>query len=176
MPTVSSSSARTASGVANLRHHLGGLHQGHTHQALQQSAASIGGRQTPTGRPPHREFGDPLAGQGEPLEVPHAAASLAFLRRGGGSGRSADFCTMESGAMNGDQPHHTRHDSGDSMETAANNAAVPTYTDPSDAHWAGGAAPAITMADLERPPTRRPVVAGASLRSIRTVDNLQVPE
>lgn len=31
----------------------------------------------------------------------------------------------------------------------------------------------VSMADLERPPTKRPVFAGASLRSVRTVDNLQ---
>lgn len=29
------------------------------------------------------------------------------------------------------------------------------------------------MADLEQPPSTRPVIAGASLRSVRTVDNLQ---
>lgn len=32
---------------------------------------------------------------------------------------------------------------------------------------------AVSMADLERPPSTRPVVAGPSLRSVRTVDNLQ---
>ena len=31
----------------------------------------------------------------------------------------------------------------------------------------------IPTADLERPPSTRPVVAGPSLRSVRTVDNLQ---